>query len=139
MKLSTRTRYGMRAIIDITINSKEGPVLLKDICGRQDLSLKYLDHIITSLKSAGLVKNAGGGHSGYVLSRSPDEIIASEIVGALEGGLSVRECADYPKLCRRSKKCVSRMLWKQLESSIEESLNIKLSKLAKEQEEMLKN
>lgn len=134
--MSTRTRYGMRAMIDIAINSSE-PVLLKDICERQELSLKYLDHIITSLKLAGLVKNAGGGHGGYILSRSPDKIYASEIVGALEGGLSVRECVDDLKMCKRSKKCVSRKLWKGMKLSIEKSLNVKLSALAKEQESML--
>ncbi|MBN2406480.1 MAG: Rrf2 family transcriptional regulator [Elusimicrobia bacterium] len=136
MKLSSRTRYGMRTMIDLAANCARGPVLLKDICRRQDLSLKYLDQIITNLKSAGLVKNSGGGHSGYILSRSADSIYASDIVSALEGGLSVRECVDDPELCARSSRCVPRKLWKKVEKSIKESLRVSLSDLAKEQKKM---
>ena len=134
MRLSTRTRYGMKAMIDLAIHStKKDPVLLKDICKRQELSLKYLDQIITSLKQAGLVRNAGGGHSGYVLARSPVKIYASDIVRALEGGLSVRDCVDDPALCENSKTCATRNLWGDLESSIEKSLHVKLSTLAEKQ------
>ncbi|MFH1414506.1 MAG: Rrf2 family transcriptional regulator [Elusimicrobiota bacterium] len=137
MKVSTRARYGLRAMIDLAIHSSmKEPVLLKDLCSRQDLSLKYMDQIITILKLTGLVRNAGGGHSGYILSRSPVGIYASDIVNALEGGLSVRECVEDPKLCNKSKKCASRNLWRELESSIEKSLHVKLSELAEKQMKM---
>lgn len=136
MKLSTRTRYGMRAIIEIAMHSSDTPILLKDICKKQNLSLKYIDQIITSLKSAGLVVNAGGKHSGYLLARPLNKIYASEIVASLEGGLSVRECVDIPGLCERSEKCISRKLWKKLDSAIQIALNVTLSELIKEQREL---
>ena len=130
MKLSTRTRYGMRAMIDIALNSSTGPILLKDICRRQELSFKYLDHIITSLKLARLVRSIRGKNGGYVLTRKSDEIYASEIVLALEGSLSFSECIDSPESCNRTNTCAAHKLWDKAKKAFEKSLRIKLSILA---------
>jgi Rrf2 family protein len=82
MKLSTKARYGLRAMVDLALHYGKDPVLLKDIAKRQEVSMKYLDHIISTLKVSGLVQTARIRHGGYVLSRPPSEIKAYEVIRA---------------------------------------------------------
>ena len=89
MKISTKGRYGLRALIDLAINSSEGCVSLADISGRQDLSLNYLESIFAYLKRAGLVIGIAGAQGGYLLSRSAREITLFDILTVLEGDMSV--------------------------------------------------
>lgn len=136
MKISTRTRYGMRAMVDLAMHL-DSVVLLKDISRHQEISLKYLGRIMSDLKSAGLIKNMRGKDGGYKLIRSPDEIYVSEIYRALEGGMFSLECIDEARVCKRSKNCVLRMLWKEVKMSLEKTLNVKLSELAEKQRRAL--
>ncbi|MCB4792270.1 MAG: Rrf2 family transcriptional regulator [Elusimicrobia bacterium] len=133
MKLSARTRYGMRLMTDLAMHAKEKPVLLKDICGRYEYSLKYLDHIITNLKLAGLIRNVGGGHGGYMLSRPSEKIYAFEVVNALEGQISFLDCVFGAGVCGRTRKCVQHKLWKKVRDAVKQVLNVTLAELAKEQ------
>ena len=126
----------MRALIDIKINSGKGPVLLKDIARRQDISFKYLDHIITSLKVAGLVKNAGGRHGGYILKRDASDIYAYEVIDAMEGSLSLVECTEYTGNCGRSADCVLCLMYGRARDALKESFNISVEELAKRQEKI---
>jgi Rrf2 family protein len=135
MKLTTRTRYGLRALVDIGINSPKGPVLLKDICRRHELSLKYLDHIITMLKIAGFVRNAHGGSSGYILAREPEKITLIEIIRTLENDVFPTDCAGSSKSCKRARGCAARVIWKKVRDSYENALNIELKELIDEQKE----
>lgn len=85
MKFSKKSRYGMRALIDLTVNSKDGHVPLNSIAERNSISPQYLEQVFASLRKAGIVKSIKGPQGGYLLNRSPEEITAAEVVKALEG------------------------------------------------------
>ncbi len=118
MKFSTRTRYGIRAVLDLAMHYGEGPIFVKDIAKRQDISKKYLDQIVTVLKTAGLVKSFRGAHGGYVLARDPVSIRLDEVVQALEGPLAPVDCVDDPSLCPRAPHCVTREIWADVKRAI---------------------
>lgn len=119
MKLSTRARYGLRAILDLAVNFGKEPILLKDVAQREEISERYLEHIVLSLKAAGLVKSMRGSHGGFMLARSPAEIKISEIINVLEGSLCLVECVDDPKACSRIDNCVTRDIWQELKKSMD--------------------
>jgi len=89
MKLSKKSRYGLRALIDLTINSRNGHVALKNIAERNDISPQYLEQVFASLRKADIVKSVKGPQGGYLLSREPEKITISEILEALEGNYLV--------------------------------------------------
>jgi len=120
MKLSTKGRYGTRAMLDIALNSNGNPVLLKDIAKRQQVSESYLEHIMASLKAAGLIESARGAKGGYYLSKLPKQIRVNQIINCLEGSLAPVECVDKPSVCPRSKTCVTIDLWKKMKDAIDE-------------------
>ncbi len=131
MRMSTKGRYALRAMVDLAINYGEGPVLLKDIADRQGISLKYLDHIIGPFRVEGTITRVKGG---YTLSRSPDKISSLEIVRKAEGSLAPVPCVDNPGACSRTAQCSTFQLWKRIMESIEETLGeMTLEDLAKEQ------
>jgi Rrf2 family protein len=118
MKLSTRSRYGTRALVDIALNSKDRPALLRDIARRQEISTMYLEHLITPLISAGIVRSIRGAKGGVWLAKPPHEIKLSEVVLLLEGSLAPVECVDDPKYCRRSASCVTREVWSEMKEAM---------------------
>lgn len=122
LRVSTKGKYGARLMLDLAVHSIRGPVLLKHIAKRQEISEGYLEHLVPLLKSAGLVNSTRGAHGGYTLAREPSEITLREIVEPLEGSLSPAECVDAPRVCKRVKSCVTRKLWKQLGEKISETL-----------------
>ena len=111
MKLSTKGRYGARAMLDLALHYGQGPVSIKDIAEREEISERYLVHLMVSLKSAGLVKSIRGAHGGFTLARPPAEIKLGEIVHVVEGSIAPVECAEDPKICSRSSYCVTRDIW----------------------------
>jgi Rrf2 family iron-sulfur cluster assembly transcriptional regulator len=111
MKLSTRSRYGTRLMIDLAEHGLKNFVQLKDVSKRQGISLKYLEQIVIPLKRAKLLVSARGAGGGYRLARSPREITVGEIVALLEGGNSIIHCATKPEICDRAKSCLTRNLW----------------------------
>ena len=115
MKLSTRTRYGLRAMVDLAHQHSDRPVMLRRISERQEISKKYLDNIFTALRLSGLLRTVRGASGGYLLAKDPKEIAVSEIVKALEGSVSPVDCIHQPDLCEKSADCVARQLWKELE------------------------
>jgi Rrf2 family cysteine metabolism transcriptional repressor len=114
MKLSTRSRYGTRALIDIAINSNGKPVLLRDVARRQEISTMYLEHLITPLISAGIVRSTRGAKGGVWIAKELDDIKLTEVIQLLEGSLAPVECVDDPKYCRRYEACVTREVWTEL-------------------------
>ena len=122
MKLSTRSRYGVRLMLDLALKSDKRPVFLKDIAREENISEKYLSLIIIPLKSAGLVNSNRGAHGGYTLAKSPSEISLKEIVDVLEGGTCLVDCVKDPSKCPRSDTCVSRDLWITLSGNISHTL-----------------
>lgn len=122
MRLSTKGRYGARAMLDLALNSAEGPILLRDIARRQEVSEKYLEHSITALRKAGLVRSVRGARGGYVLAKSPSQIRLSEIMQVLEGSMAPVECVDDPHICQRAQLCVTRDIWTKIKEAIDDIL-----------------
>jgi Rrf2 family protein len=134
MKLSTRSRYGTRALLDLALNESGNPVKLKDIARRQDISLHYLEHIVTPLIAAGIVRSLRGVGGGLMLARKTEEITLGEVVGLLEGSLSPVQCLGSPQVCNRVDDCATRDVWDQLGRTIIEFLDsITLKELVERQ------
>jgi len=123
MKLSTRARYGLRAIVDLATYYNTKPVMLKDIAKRENISLKYLEQIMIKLTGAGIVQGIRGLKGGFVLSKPANEITLYEIIKALEGSLSPVGCIDQPKLCKKFNDCVTKFVWQKLKNAISDVLN----------------
>ncbi len=113
MKLSTKSRYGTRMLLDLAEHREQGPVHLGEIAQRQGISVKYLEQILIPLKKAGYVESVRGPKGGHYLARDPGKITVGEIVALLEDGISLTECSDKPESCDRSTICLTRLLWKE--------------------------
>ena len=111
MKLSTRSRYGTRLMVDLAQHYEKGPVRLSDISRRQDISVKYLEQLIIPLKKNSLVRSVRGPKGGHMLASPPEEIAVVDIVRALEGRLDLTRCIEDPSSCARSASCLTRGLW----------------------------
>jgi Rrf2 family protein len=118
MKFSTKTRYGLRAIIEIAINEKAKGILQKDIAKNQEISYKYLDHIINSLKVAGLITRAAGRKSGYVLTLAPEKISVYDVHKAFEPGICIVDCLAGNTPCERQNHCALNEFWEKLNNLI---------------------
>ena len=128
MKISTRTRYGLRAIIELAESYKGVPIKVEEIAKRQNVSEKYLEHIMLQLKKAGFIESVAGAKGGFILAKNPDEIRIIDIVVALEGNLSPVVCVENENICNLSKICPAREIWKGMKEKIVEYLSsIKLS------------
>lgn len=126
MILSTKGRYGLRAVVDLAVHSEEGPVSIHSIAGRQNLTERYLEQLIGKLKKAGLVKSVRGASGGYLLARRPEEISVGEVLRVLEGDLKPIDCAGLDEgevSCEASGSCVTRYVWQKVYQSIEDTVN----------------
>ncbi len=123
MRLSTKSRYGTRAMLDIAINYGKGPVSVKSLAKRQDISVKYMEQLIPSLKLAGLIRSVRGARGGYTLSKHADQIRLRDIIDALEGSIFPVDCVDNPEMCDRAKKCVTYEIWKDIQNTINDMLD----------------
>ena len=130
MKLSTRSRYGTRMMLDLAQHYDEGPVQIGSIAKRQDISVKYLEQLIIPLKKAKLIKSFRGPKGGHTLAKSPREITVGEIVNLLEGGIDLAGCVEKPEDCNRSDSCLTRGVWKEATEAMLDKLNsVTLSKM----------
>jgi len=118
MKLSTRTRYGVRALMDIAQHNDEGLVLLKDIAKRQGISKDYLEHILIPLKVAGLVRTSRGAQGGFVIAKPPTQIRLYEVVQVLERKVALVACVDDPEAYPYSDICAPHALWQEITEAI---------------------
>lgn len=118
MKLSTKTRYGMRLMIDVAQNQGTGRVAMKDVAARQGVSKKYLEQVVSPLVSAGLLEVARGAQGGYRLARPTYEITLADIVSASEDGLDLMACMADTEICERADDCASRRIWCGLQGAI---------------------
>ena len=125
MKLSTKGRYGLRALIDLAQYSEETPVSITSISKRQDISERYLEQLMSMLKKAGIVKSIRGANGGYILARDAKEISVGEVLRALEGSLEPVECAglDPRGGCQASESCVTKYVWQKINDSINDTVN----------------
>ena len=113
MKLSTRSRYGTRLMLDMARHYHEGPLQLGDIAKRQEVSVKYLEQIIIPLKKARYIKSARGRNGGHILTKPPEEITVGEIVALLEDSSCLVACDKDDTVCERADTCPTRLLWKE--------------------------
>ena len=120
--ISTRSRYGLRFLIDLSKHGSEGPIDLGSIAERQAIPETYLAKLVVPLRNAGIIRSARGAKGGYELSRSPGEIKVQEVVEVLEGRSSLLECTDHPELCARSADCPTLPIWTGLEKVMREYL-----------------
>ena len=127
MKLSTKARYALRATVDLALHCEQHPVRRKDISRRQDISPHYMEQLFTKLRDAGLIEAVRGPGGGYLLTRSPEQITAGEVIRAVHEVLAPAPCltAESPVDCDRASTCVTRRLWHELEDRTDEFLDSK--------------
>jgi len=118
VKLSTRTRYGMRAVLELAENYGKGPIQLKIIARHQEISAKYLEQLMTILKSAGIVNSIRGSKGGYVLAKTPEQIKLIDVFHCLEGPVVTVECIDNESYCTRTNDCVARQIWAEVQKAV---------------------
>ena len=119
MRLSTKGRYGLRAVVDLAMHGQiDEAVSISNIAARQDLSESYLEQLIAKLKKAGIVNSIRGINGGYTLAKAPAVITVGDILRALEGDLVVVECPEIEGECAKSGSCVTKYVWKRINDSI---------------------
>lgn len=120
LKLSTKGHYGLKAMFDLALHYGEGPIPLKNVAERQDISEHYLEQLIAGLRKAALVKSVRGAQGGYTLAKPPEEIRVGDIIRVLEGPLAPLDCVneDDPGSCNQSEDCITRGVWRKVRDSI---------------------
>ena len=135
MKLSTKGRYGLRALIDLALYSDNEAVSISSIAGRQNISDSYLEQLVRKLKKAGLVKSLRGAGGGYMLAKPAAEISVGDVLRALEGDLDAVTCPGTQESsgCQSSDLCVTRYVWQRINDSITQAVDsIMLEQLVEE-------
>ncbi|HHX73343.1 MAG TPA: Rrf2 family transcriptional regulator [Firmicutes bacterium] len=140
MKLSTKGRYGVRAMFELALQSGEGAIPLKNIAQREHISEKYLEHLFASLKKAGLINSVRGAQGGYRLARPAAEITLGDIIRVLEGPVAPTDCVideSSGEKCERSAECVMRNIWCRVRDGINGILDgITLEEIVEEQRKL---
>ena len=130
MRLSTRSRYGTRMMLDLAQHYDKGPVRIGEIAKRQDMPVKYLEQLIIPLKQSNFIKSVRGPKGGHMLARPPEEITVGQIVKVLESGIELTDCIENPGECERSGRCLTRIIWEDASKAMYDNLNsITLSKM----------
>lgn len=119
MKLSTKGRYGVKAMVDLAIHYGEAPISIKTISQRQNISEYYLEQLFSPLRKANLIKSIRGAQGGYVLNKAPEEIKVSDVMYVLEGPIEIADCIEGSE-CNNVDCCATRLLWKKIKNSIDE-------------------
>lgn len=125
MRLSTKGGYGVRAMFDLAQHYGEGPIPLKSVAQRQEISEHYLEQLIANLRKAGLVKSIRGAQGGYMLARKPEEIRIGDIIRVLEGPIAPVDCVseEDPESCTRAESCIAKGIWEKVRDSITQVLD----------------
>jgi Rrf2 family transcriptional regulator, cysteine metabolism repressor len=124
MKLSTKGRYGVKAMFELALNYGNEPTSIKAIAEKQAISEYYLEQLFGTLRKAGLITSSRGAMGGYVLSKPPAEISAADILNVLEGPIEISECiSDDEMNCSKANYCATRLLWLKISSSVNDVIN----------------
>lgn len=125
MKLSTRGRYGLKAMYQLALYSGEGPTPLKQIAESQRLSESYLEQLVSVLRKEGLINSARGAQGGYMLSSKPSEITVGQILRCLEGDMAPSDCVMETDgfQCSREDQCVTKLVWVKIKDSVDEVID----------------
>jgi len=122
MRLTTKGRYAVTAMLDLAINHTKGPITLADISQRQGISLSYLEQLFSRLRKRGLVDSTRGPGGGYRLSRTADTIVIADVIAAVDETVDATKCKGQ-KNCRDSRACLTHQLWTDLSEQIREFLS----------------
>lgn len=137
MKMSTRCRYGLRALADLAVNSNAKHIALYEIAKRQDISLKYLEQEFSMMRKAGLVRSVKGAQGGYMLALPPENILISDVVRILEGDVEVVEIQENAANLTPIQRCLNEHVWRPVNQGIAASLDkLTLADLIRKKEEM---
>lgn len=135
MKITTKGRYGLRALIDLAQYSEIEPVSISSIASRQGISERYLEQLMTLLKKAELIKSIRGAGGGYVLAKNIEDISVGDVLRALEGSLEPVECTAYREedSCMAAGGCVTKYVWQKINESINRTVDeISIKQLVEE-------
>ena len=122
MKLSSKCRYGVRAILEIARNYQQRPTKRKEIAANQNIDDSYLENILIDLKNKNFVTALRGAKGGFILKRAPEEITLLQLTESLQGDLSPAECLSTPSICDRVDNCVTRPIWQKIKLAQEDVL-----------------
>jgi Rrf2 family protein len=122
MRLSTRVRYGVRAMVELALQAGDPSVSSREVGARQKISPKYVGQLLAQLRASGLVRSVRGQGGGFQLARPPEKVTLLDVVQAFEGSLAPVPCVDDPAVCPRSNRCATRDLWCELKESLEKPL-----------------
>lgn len=135
MKLTTKGRYGLRALIDLAVHESDGAVSIQSIAGRQGISESYLEQLIRVLRQDGLVGSVRGAGGGYHLAKAANEISVGDVLRSLEGGIDAVACPAFEgdASCSAADACVTKVVWKKINDAISNAVDtIMLSELVEE-------
>jgi Rrf2 family protein len=118
MKLSTKIRYGSRAMLELASHYGEGAIELREIARKESIPAKYLEQVIIPLRTSGLVKSVRGSKGGYSLAKPPSEISLKDVIEVLEGPIKLVDCLADPKICQKIQSCVTRGIWDEATDAI---------------------
>jgi Rrf2 family iron-sulfur cluster assembly transcriptional regulator len=134
MRLTTKGRYAVTAMLDLALHDTRGPITLSEISQRQDISLSYLEQLFSKLRRQGLVKSSRGPGGGYRLSRNAMDIYVGQVIKAVDEAVDARRCGGSEN-CQGDERCLTHELWSDLSHRIEEFLDaISLGELVERQE-----
>ncbi len=142
MRLTTRSRYGLRMILDLALYAGDGPVPLNDIACRQKISMKYLEQLIRKLRAGGLVQSQRGACGGHQLALSPENITVADVVRLLENCSAITNCAENEEkicgVCNRAGDCLSQWVWIEASRALFERRDqITISELMKNRSQLI--
>lgn len=123
MKFSTKSRYGLRVMLELSLEYNQNLIQIKDLSARQQIPEKYLEQIILALRAANLVKSVRGARGGYFLARNPSEITVREVIEKMEGSLYPVDCAENASLCKKAHRCATIDIWKKIGEAIYTALD----------------
>lgn len=124
MKLSTRSRYGLKAVVDLAVCYGDGPVSIAQLAAMQGISEAYLEQLLRELKKGGVVETVRGAQGGYLLKDDPDKLAVQRVLDILEGSTSLTDCVGTaPSACKDACVCSARPLFLKLQSRIDDVLS----------------
>ena len=123
MKLSTKGKYGLKAIFELSLHVDEGPIPVNMIASKQNIPEQYLEQIFSTLKKSKLVKSVRGAQGGYLLNEEPKNITVGDVLDVLEGPVALSQCILVEGCCENSNDCSTKLVWEKLKKGIEDVLN----------------
>lgn len=121
MKLSTRGRYGVKAVLELAIHYGSGYVSIKSVARSQNVSEYYLEQLFAQLRKSGIIKSLRGPYGGYALARPPGQITVHDVIEVLEGSIEISDCI-VDTTCKNVESCATRLLWVRIKDSIDDVL-----------------